>query len=86
MDKHVTIEERLALMGQLDQAKALCARFGVTIAETFVKDRALPVIHAKHELWRLLASAGFSAAVLARLWSVHHTTVLDALKKEKPPG
>ena len=89
MDKSITTEERLALLGIRDECEKICNFFGVTLTETFARDRSMPVILAKHSLWSELKRRGWSASAIARVWCVHHTTVLEAFKKSpdvKPGG
>lgn len=62
----------------------LCDRYGVRF-EDAVKDDQLPsTVHARLVVWRIMIDRKYSHAEIGRLWGMHHTTVIHAMKKAPP--
>jgi hypothetical protein len=74
-------------MGILDEVKAGCAQFGVTISEAFPppethkRSREQPIVSARWTVFVALEARGWSAHAIGKMLGFHHTTVADGLKK-----
>lgn len=79
------IEIRLMTVSEdlLTEARALCAQYGVTVSEAVSRQKARPIVAARHALWGYLSSMGWSYSYIGRICGVHHTTVMSALRHLK---
>lgn len=52
----------------------------VTMCEACSRTQTKKVVTARHAAWQYLREQGFSYPEIGKLWSVNHTTVLEALR------
>jgi len=55
--------------------------FGVTVEQALTASRAPDVIRARHAMWAQLRHRGYSFPRIASIFSVDHTSVLDAVRR-----
>jgi hypothetical protein len=82
----------LQALGALKFARAFCRRGGASLAEVVSRagghcapgSRASRVVRVRHHLWLVIFDTfGLSLMDHARLFEVHHVTVLHALRAQR---
>ncbi len=64
----------LALVRKIVEARMLC------LDDVCGRHRGPAAVAGRHECWWHLRSMGWSYPEIGRLWGVHHTTVMEAVK------
>lgn len=81
--EHMSDAARLIMADEVraDVVRAVCAETGVTLAEIIGKSRRRKVMEARHAVWVRLNAAGTIPYRLARLFSVDHTSIYNAIDR-----
>jgi chromosomal replication initiator protein len=64
--------------------KHVAEKRGLRASDITGRSRLAPIVAARHEVWALLRSSGWSLPAIGREFDVDHTTVLHAVRKLAP--
>jgi hypothetical protein len=74
--------ERLARLGAVAPAEALCAELGVELPDLMQSKRS-SAVQARRRLWRALVAAGRRRKEIAAAWGMERTAVEDGVRAMK---
>lgn len=77
------IIQELEMRGLLPGVDAIAEKYNLLIGELVGRSRTKRVTAGRHACWQLLRKKGFSFPEIASIWKVHHTSVLEAVRKSK---